>query len=175
MAARGGQPLGGQLPLQVVPPEHVPDLVDQARPCLAGLLAQRGQPAVLLVGAAGDIDVPQAPDGLALQQAITMDPQQLAQRGGVPPIRLAFLAVFELDQNHLVAAVVSQHANEPIVEAADLEHGHEGLAVVQAFAGELLEEGVDLRGLGGHLPGLHDIAVVVAERDGDLPCMLIDY
>src|SRR5262245_12779635 len=37
----GGEALGGHLPLQVVTPQEVPHLVDQARPCLAGLLAQR--------------------------------------------------------------------------------------------------------------------------------------
>src|SRR5262249_59189778 len=37
-----------------------------------------------------------------------------------------------------------------------------------------LEERVDLVRLGGDLPSLHDIDVVIAERDGDLPCVLID-
>src|SRR5262245_38207599 len=43
-------------------------------------------------------------------------------------------------------------------QGGHLEHGHEGGAVVQALAGEALEEGVDLLGLGGHLPGLQDLA-----------------
>jgi hypothetical protein len=54
--------------------KDVPDLVDEARPCLAGLLAQRGQAPVLLIGAAGDIDLAQAADRLALQQALAVDP-----------------------------------------------------------------------------------------------------
>jgi 6-phosphogluconate dehydrogenase len=37
----GRKPLGGHLPLQVVAPEHVPHLVDEASPGLAGLLAER--------------------------------------------------------------------------------------------------------------------------------------
>jgi hypothetical protein len=45
---------------------------------------------------------------------------------------------------------------------------------VQALAGELLKEGVDLVRLRRDLPGLQDIAVVVAERDRDLPCVLVD-
>src|SRR5262249_43398036 len=77
-------------------------------------------------------------------------------------------------EDHLVAAVILEHADQPIVEAADFEHGHEGLAVVQALAGELLEEGVDLLRLRRDLAGLHDVTAVVAERDGDLPCVLID-
>src|SRR5262249_51694122 len=47
-------------------------------------------------------------------------------------------------------------------------------AVVQALAGELLEEGVDLLRLRRDLPGLHDVPALVAERDGDLPCVLVD-
>jgi hypothetical protein len=73
-----------------------------------------------------------------------------------------------------VAAVVAQHANEPVGKATDLEHGDERLAVVQPLAGELLEEGVDLLRLRVDLPGLHDVTARVAERDGDLPCVLID-
>jgi len=107
----GGEPLGGHLPLQVVPPQHLPDLVDQARPGLAGLLAQRGQAPVLLVGAAGDVDLAQAANRLAVQQAVAVDPQQLTQRGGVPPVRLTLLAVLGLDQDDLVAAVIAEHAN----------------------------------------------------------------
>jgi hypothetical protein len=140
----------------------VPDLVDHARPHLAGLLAQRGQAPVLLVGAAGDVDLAQAADRLAVQQAVAVDPQQLTQRGGVSSVRLAYLAVLGLDQDHLVAAVIAEHANQPIAEATDLQHGHEGLAVVQALAGEALEKGVDLLGPGGHLPGLQDIAAFPA-------------
>jgi hypothetical protein len=45
---------------------------------------------------------------------------------------------------------------------------------VQALAGELLEEGLDLLRLGGHLPGLYHVAALVAERDRQLPCVLID-
>jgi hypothetical protein len=157
-----------------VPPEDVPRLVDQASPGLAGLLAQGGQPPVLLVGAAGDVHLAQAAGRLAQKQAITVDPQQLAQGGGVPSIRLALLAGVGLDQDDLVAAVVAQQADQPVVEAADLEHGHEGLPVVRALAGEPLEEGVDLFRLGRDLAGLQDVALVVAGRDGDLPCVWID-
>jgi hypothetical protein len=55
-----------------VPPQDVPDPVDQARPGLAGVLAQGSQPPVLLVGVAGDVHLAQAADGLALQQAIAV-------------------------------------------------------------------------------------------------------
>src|SRR5262249_24791823 len=39
---------------------------------------------------------------------------------------------------------------------------------------QLLEESADLLRLGRHLPSLHNVAMVVAERDRDLPCVLID-
>jgi hypothetical protein len=45
---------------------------------------------------------------------------------------------------------------------------------VQPLAGELLEEGVDLLRLRRDLAGLEEVAVFVAERDGDLPGVLID-
>jgi len=44
----------------------------------------------------------------------------------------------------------------------------------QTLARQLLEESVDLLRLGRHLPSLHDVAMVIAERDRDLPCVLID-
>ena len=62
-----------------------------------------------------------------------------------------------------MAAVVAQHADQPVVEATDLQHGHAGLPVVQALAGEVLEEGLELLRLGGHLPGLYHVAALVAE------------
>ena len=74
-ARLAGELLGGHLPLQVVTPQNVPDLVDQARPGLAGLLAQRGQPPVLLVRGTGDVHLAQAADRLALQQAVAVDLQ----------------------------------------------------------------------------------------------------
>src|SRR5262249_58426745 len=67
-----------------------------------------------------------------------------------------------------------QHPNQPGFEATDLQQGHEGLPVPQALAVEPLEEGVDLLRLRGHLPGLQDIASLGAERDGDLPGVLVD-
>src|SRR5262249_1253602 len=173
-ARLGREALGGHLPWQVVASQEVPDLVDQARPGLASLLAQRGQPAVLLIGAAGDVALAEPADRLALQQAFAVDPEQLAERGRVPAIGLALLALVGLDQDHLVAVVLPQHANEPVVEATDLEHSHEGLPVVQALAGEPLEESVDLVRLRRDLAGLQDIAAFIAEGDRDLPCVLVD-
>jgi hypothetical protein len=111
---------------------------------------------------------------LALQQAVAVDPQQLAQRGGIAPVRLTEFPLLRLDEDHLVAAVVAQHANEPVVKATDFEHGDERLARGQPLAAELLEEGVDLLRLRRDLPGLHDVTALVAERDGDLPCVLVD-
>jgi hypothetical protein len=169
-----GNFFGGHLPLQVVAPQDVPDLVDQARPGLASLLAQRGQPPILLVRGTGDVDLAQAADRLALQQALPVDPQEFAQRRSIAPIGLTELPLFRLDEDHLVAAVVVQHANEPVIEATDLEHSDERFVCVQPLAGEPLEESVDLLRLGRDLPGQQDITLLVAERDGGLPCVLID-
>src|SRR5262245_24930959 len=154
--------------------QNLLDLVDETRQIHTGILAQRGQPPVLLIRGASDVDLPQATHRLALQQTTAVDPQQLTQRRGITPIRLAFLAVVGLDQDHLVAAIISQHANQPIVEATDLQHGHDRLTVPQPLASESLEKSVDPLRLRRHLPSLEDIAVFVAERNRDLPCVLID-
>src|SRR5262249_55539072 len=42
------------------------------------------------------------------------------------------------------------------------------------LVGQLLEEGLDLLRLRRNLSGLDDVAVLVAERDGDLPGVLVD-
>src|SRR5262249_14796165 len=54
------------------------------------------------------------------------------------------------------------------------EHGDEWFARGKPLAGELLEEGVGLLRLRRDLPGQHDVPARVAERDGDLPCVLVD-
>jgi hypothetical protein len=113
-------------------------------------------------------------DRLALQQAIAIDPEQFAQRGGVTAVGLAFLAFVRLDQNRFATPVIVQHANQPVVEATDLEYGDECFVRGQPLAGEPLEESVDLLGLRRYLASLKDVAVLVAEGDRDLPCMLID-
>ena len=48
-------------------------------------------------------------------------------------IRLPFLPVVRLDQDHLVAAVVLQHADQPIVEATDFQDGHERFGLSQTL------------------------------------------
>src|SRR6185295_14929035 len=95
-------------------------------------------------------------------------------RRRVTSIRLALLPVLGLDQDDLVAAVVLQHSDQPIIKTTNLQHGHEGLAIAQPLTGQLLEEGVDLLRLCRHLPSQQDIAVFIPQRDRDLPCVLID-
>ena len=80
-----------------------------------------------MIGAAGDVDLPEPADRLALQQALAVDPEQLAERGRVTAIGLALLTIVGLDQDDLVAVVLLQQANQPVVEATDLEHGDERL------------------------------------------------
>src|SRR5262249_41132917 len=126
------------------------------------------------VRGAGDVHLAQAADRLALQQARAVDPQQLTRRSDIAPVGLVFLPIFRLDEDHLVAAVLVQQANQSDVEATDLEDGGERFVGGQPLAGELLEEGVDLLRLRRYLPGLQDVTALVAERDGDLPCVLVD-
>jgi hypothetical protein len=64
--------------------------------------------------------------------------------------------------------------DQPIVEATNFQDGHEGFTVPQSFASELRKEGVDVFRMRRYLPSLQDIAVLIAERDRDLSCMLIN-
>jgi hypothetical protein len=112
-----------------------------------------------LVGAAGNVHLTQAADRLAMQQTIAIDPQQLAQRSGITSIRLAFLPVVGLDQNHLVAAIVSQHANQPIVEATHFQHGHERLAIAQPLTRKSLQ-GLGVNAAVQLLGGANTVAAV---------------
>ena len=77
--------------------------------------------------------------------------------------RLILPSVVGLDQDHLVAVVLAQRVDEPVVKPTDLEHGDERFALGQPLAGELLKEGVDLLRLRRDLPGLQDVAAFVAE------------
>ena len=139
-----------------------------------GVFAECGQPSVLLIGGGGNVDLPQPTDRLALQQTGSVDPQQFAERRGVATIGLALLPFFGLDQDHFVAAVVLEHPDQPIVEAADFERGDERFVIAQSLAGESLKELVDLLGLRRNLPRQHNIAVFIAQRNGDLTCMLVN-
>src|SRR5271165_4120136 len=69
-----GKRLGGHLPLPVVTSQNLLILVDDARSIPSGVLAQRRQPPVLLIGAGGNVNLTQAANRLALQQAIAIDP-----------------------------------------------------------------------------------------------------
>jgi len=64
--------------------------------------------------------------------------------------------------------VILEHANQPIIEATDLQDGHEGPTIAQPLTGELLEKGVDLLRLGRDLAGLQDIAAFIAECERQL-------
>ena len=75
MAASVGNRFVGHLPLQIVTPENMPDFVDQPRSGLAGFLAQRRQPPILLIGGGSDGDLSYTADRLAFEKATSVDPQ----------------------------------------------------------------------------------------------------
>src|SRR6476620_6311101 len=120
--------LGWHLPLHVVASEHVPDFVNEPSSCLANLLAERRQPAILLIRRGSDVDLSQTANRLAVQEPVPVDPQQLAERRGVASVGLALLSVVRLNQDYLVASVVLQHTDQPIIEATDFEHSDKQLA-----------------------------------------------
>ena len=98
---------GGHLPLKVVPSEDVTDRIDDASPDSAGVSTECCQAPVLLVRGRSDVDLPQPTDRLALRQATAIDPQQFTECCRIASIRLAVAPVVRLDQDHLVATVVS--------------------------------------------------------------------
>jgi len=73
-----------------------------------------------------------------------------------------------------VAAIVSQHPDQPVVEPADFHDGNELFFALSTSSRELIKELQDLLGLRGDLACEYDITVVVTEGDGQLPGMLID-
>ena len=118
----------------------MPDPVDQLSFVVAGFFAECGQSAVLLIGAVGDLDLPEAPDRFAGEEAIPVDPEQFAQSGRIPAIGFAAFTFFGLNEYHFVTAIISQHANQPVVEPADFHHRNERFVVLSTTLGELVEE-----------------------------------
>ena len=55
-----------------------------------------------------------------MKHATTVDPQQLAQCGGITAIGLLLFSIIGLDQDHFVTAVVVQHVNQPVAEPASI-------------------------------------------------------
>ncbi|HBN74359.1 MAG TPA: hypothetical protein DD473_00770 [Planctomycetaceae bacterium] len=139
-ASSGGEGLGGQLPLQIVSSENMPDPVDQLSFVMTGFIAKCGQSAILLIGTVGDLDLPESPDRFAGEEAIPVDPEQFAQSGRITTIRLAAFTFFGLNENHFVAAIISQHANQPVVEPADYHHCNERFIELSRSQVELVEE-----------------------------------
>src|SRR5271165_1835696 len=73
-----------------------------------------------------------------------------------------------------MAAIILEHTNQPVIKAADLQDRHERLTALQALTRQPLEKGVDFLRLRRYLSGLQNIPAFIAERNRDLPCMLID-
>ena len=78
-----------------------------------------------------------------------------------------------LNENGLDASILGQDCQQPIVEAADLDDGD-----VSTFCGCLLIElgeelGTPFR-LGRDLATKADVSGFVAQRDGELFCVLVD-
>ena len=72
--------------------------------------------------------------------ASPVGPQELAQSSGITTVCLTTFAFFGLDEDDLVAAIVLEHADEPIVEATDFDDRDElllalGTAVSNVYVG----------------------------------------
>ena len=68
---------------------QIANLVDQPRLGLAGLLAQRGKSAILVVTCVGNIHLSQASHRFALKQPLPIHLEQFTQRNGISSIGFA--------------------------------------------------------------------------------------
>lgn len=75
------------------------------------------------------VDLPYTTHWLALQEPRSVDPQEFTQSRGVATIGLVILPFLRLDEDHVVATVVVEHPDQPIVESADFESSDERLAL----------------------------------------------
>jgi hypothetical protein len=154
--------------------QQVLDLVDHARPSFAGVLPQRGQPPALLIGRRRQLHLPQAVDRLPSEKAVTIDPQQFAQRRRITLVGLRFLPLFRLNQDHLATQVFFQRLEQPIVEPTDFHHRQECISIPEKFAVQLLKELFDLLRRRRDLTRLHHIPLLVPQGNRELAGMLID-
>jgi hypothetical protein len=116
-----------------------------------------------------------------------------ARRGGTPvaeperrssetrPLGLAVSAaavglilrpLFGLHEHNLTATVFAEHLNQPVVEVADLQNGHE--TALSGHLTDLLQERMDALPFGAHLPPQNDISCFIAHTRGQLLAMLVD-
>jgi hypothetical protein len=149
--------------LQVVPSEHLLDRVNEASSCLTGLLTKRRQSSISSIGLGRDINLPQPANWLALQEAASVDPQRFAQCSSIASIGFVFAPALWLDQDHFVTTVVSQHLDEPVVEATDFQDGNELHSIAKSIASESGKERGDLLRLRRHLTRLNHISVFITE------------
>ncbi|WP_437222070.1 hypothetical protein SH661x_002617 [Planctomicrobium sp. SH661] len=95
---------------------------------------------VLLLSGAADVDLPQPADGFAFEEAIPVHPQQFTESRCITPVGLAAFAFLRLNEDDLVAPVIPQHPNQPVVEPAHFDDRDELFIPLSTTSRELIEE-----------------------------------
>ena len=79
-----------------------------------------------------------------------IDPENFGQGRGVAAVGLLFRSLFRLDQHGLLAVVLVEHFQQPVVEAADFQNRHKA-ALGDRITAQLLQERLDPPPLGADL------------------------
>ncbi len=167
------QPFGRLLLFEVVLPQQVFDPVDRPRPLPAQALPHRRQLPILGFTLGGRLHAPHAFHPLPRQQPPAVDPQQPAELVGVAAVGLLLGPLFHLNEHRFAAAVLGQHFQQPVVEAADFDDCRKppvGLGKPPQFV-EKPPHPLPFR---RNLPSQHGIAGLIADTDGQLLAMLVD-
>ena len=110
---------------------------------------------------------------MASGQALSVEPEQVTQEGGVAAVGFLFGFVFRLGDDDLSAAVFLKHVDQPGVHAANFHDRHEA-----AFAGRSLsqvgEERPNLLPFRADLTLEEHGSVFRTQIDGELASVLVD-
>ena len=112
-------------------------------------------------------------DPLPRQQPLTVDPQQAAELMGVAAVGFLLRPFLGLDQHRLSAAVLGQHFQQPVVEAADFDDRYES-AFRFGESPQFLEKRPHTLPFRANLPSQDDVPRFIANTHGQLLAVLVD-
>jgi hypothetical protein len=92
---------------------------------------------------------------------------------GVAAVGFLFRSLFNLDQDRFSAAVLGQHFQQPVVEAANFDDRHEP-AFRFGEPSQFVEKRSNTVPFGRNLPPKNDIPRLIANTHGQLLAMLVD-
>lgn len=137
--------------LQVVPSQDVFDTVDGLGMSCFGVTPQVGQAALLNLNRIGNVNDFEVANGLAGFNSMAIDPEVLAELGGIAAIGFSAGAVLRLNQHDAVTAKVTQHLDQPVVKATNFDDRPKPAVGFGTASGKLLEELEDFLWTGADL------------------------